>query len=212
MHGASVRRAPEKHMAEKLAGKKVAILAADGFEEVELTKPRKALDDAGAKTSVVSIKSGKIQGMNHADKGATVDVDVTLADAKPQEFDALLIPGGLMNPDTLRSTDEALEFVRHFFRQGKPVAAICHAAWVLIDAEVVSGRTITSWPAIRTDVRNAGATWVDQDVVVDNGLVTSRKPDDIPAFNEKMIEEFGEGRHPVEVRPAQKQATPQLET
>jgi protease I len=199
-------------MAEKLAGKKVAILAADGFEEVELTKPRKALEDAGAKTSVVSIKPGKIQGMNHADKGETVAVDLTLAEAKPQEFDALLIPGGLMNPDTLRSTDEALEFVRHFFRQGKPVAAICHAAWVLIDAEVVSGRTITSWPAIKTDVRNAGATWVDQDVVVDNGLVTSRKPDDIPAFNEKMIEEFGEGRHPAAAKPAAKTATPQLET
>ena len=199
-------------MADKLAGKKVAILAADGFEEVELTKPRKALEDAGAKTSVVSIKPGKIQGMNHADKGESVAVDVTLDEAKPQEFDALLIPGGLMNPDTLRSTDEALEFVRHFFRQGKPVAAICHAAWVLIDAEVVSGRTITSWPAIKTDVRNAGATWVDQDVVVDNGLVTSRKPDDIPAFNEKMIEEFGEGRHPVAAKPAAKVATPQLET
>ena len=199
-------------MANKLAGKKVAILAADGFEEVELTKPRKALDDAGAKTSVVSLKAGKIQGMNHADKGATVAVDVTLAEAKPQEFYALLIPGGLMNPDTLRSTDEALEFVRHFFRQGKPVAAICHAPWVLIDAEVVSGRTITSWPAIKTDVRNAGATWVDQDVVVDNGLVTSRKPDDIPAFNEKMIEEFGEGRHPVEVKQTAKKATTQLET
>lgn len=198
-------------MADKLSGKKVAILAADGFEEVELTKPRKALEDAGAKTSVVSIKSGKIQGMNHADKGATVAVDLTLADAKPQEFDALMIPGGLMNPDTLRSTDEALEFVRHFFRQGKPVAAICHAPWVLIDAEVVSGRTITSWPAIKTDVRNAGATWVDQDVVVDNGLVTSRKPDDIPAFNEKMIEEFAEGRHPAAAPPA-KQAAPQLET
>lgn len=198
-------------MKPKLSGKKVAILAADGFEEVELTKPRKALDDAGAKTSVVSIKSGKIQGMNHADKGATVEVDLTLAEAKPQEFDALLIPGGLMNPDTLRSTDEALEFVRHFFRQGKPVAAICHAAWVLIDAEVVSGRTITCWPAIKTDVRNAGATWVDQDVVVDNGLVTSRKPDDIPAFNEKMIEEFAEGRH-TPPKPTQQKAAPQLET
>jgi protease I len=182
-------------MANKLSGKKVAILAADGFEEVELTKPRKALDDAGAKTSVVSIKSGKIQGMNHADKGAMVAVDLTLAEAKPQDFDALMIPGGLMNPDTLRSTGEALEFVRHFFRESKPVAAICHAPWVLIDAGVVRGRTITSWPAIKTDVRNAGANWVDQEVVVDHGLVTSRKPDDLPAFNEKMIEEFCEGRH-----------------
>ena len=183
-------------MAEKLSGKRVAILAADGFEEVELTKPKKALDDAGAKTSVVSIKSGEIQGMNHGDKGETVAVDQTLAKAKPQDFDALMIPGGLMNPDTLRSTEEALEFVRHFFREGKPVAAICHAPWVLIDAGVVRGRTLTSWPAIKTDVRNAGGNWVDQEVVVDNGLVTSRKPDDIPAFNKKMIEEFGEGRHP----------------
>ena len=198
-------------MAAKLSGKKVAILAADGFEEVELTKPRQALHEAGAKTSVVSIKSGEIQGMNHADKGATVAVDLTLADAKPQDFDALLIPGGLMNPDTLRSTEEALEFVRHFFRLGKPVATICHAAWVLIDAEVVDGRTLTSWPAIKTDVRNAGATWVDQDVVVDNGLVTSRKPDDIPAFNEKMIEEFAEGRH-TPPRLTQQKATTQLET
>jgi protease I len=180
---------------EKLNGKKVAILAADGFEEVELTKPRKALDDAGAQTSVVSIKSGRIQGMNHADKGESVAVDLTLAEAKPQDFDALMIPGGLMNPDALRSTEKALEFVRHFFREGKPVAAICHAPWVLIDAEVVRGRTLTSWPAIKTDVRNAGGNWVDQEVVVDNGLVTSRKPDDIPAFNEKMIEEFREGRH-----------------
>jgi protease I len=173
----------------------VAILAADGFEEIELTKPKKALDEAGAKTSVVSIKSGKIQGMNHADKGETMAVDQTLAEAKPQDFDALMIPGGLMNPDTLRSNEEALEFVRHFFREGKPVAAICHAPWVLIDAGVIRGRTVTSWPAIKTDVRNAGGSWVDQEVVVDNGLVTSRKPDDIPAFNEKMIEEFCEGRH-----------------
>jgi protease I len=182
-------------MAEKLSGTKVAILAADGFEEVELTKPKQALDDAGAETSVISIKPGKIQGMNHADKGETVAVDLTLAEAKPENFDALMIPGGLMNPDTLRSTEEALEFVRHFFREGKPVAAICHAPWVLIDAGVVRGRTLTSWPAIKTDVRNAGGNWVDQEVVVDNGLVTSRKPDDIPAFNEKVIEEFCEGRH-----------------
>src|SRR3954465_10605003 len=185
----------EEIMADKLSGKRVAILAADGFEEVELTKTRKALDDAGAKTTVVSVKSGEIQGMNHADKGEKVAVDLTLADAKPQEFDALLIPGGLMNPDTLRSTEEALEFVRHFFQEGKPVAAICHAPWVLIDAGVVRGRTLTSWPAIKTDVKNAGGKWVNEEVVVDNGLVTSRKPDDIPAFNRKMIEEFCEGRH-----------------
>jgi deglycase len=182
-------------MANELSGKKVAILAADGFEQVELTKPRAALDEAGATTTVVSLKPGRIQGMNHADKGDTVAVDATLDEAKPEDFDALMIPGGLMNPDTLRSSEEALEFVRHFFREGKPVAAICHAPWVLIDASVIRGRTVTSWPAIKTDVRNAGAHWVDQEVVVDNGLVTSRKPDDIPAFNAKMIEEFGEGRH-----------------
>jgi protease I len=182
-------------MPNKLSGKKVAILAADGFEEVELTKPKKALEEAGAKTAVISIKSGEIQGMNHADKGEKVAVDLTLDNAEPEDFDALVIPGGLMNPDTLRSTPEALEFTRHFFREGKPVAAICHGPWVLIDAGVVGGRTLTSWPAIKTDVRNAGGNWVDEEVVVDNGLVTSRKPDDIPAFNEKMIEEFCEGRH-----------------
>lgn len=183
-------------MANELSGKKIAILAADGFEQVELTKPRAALDEAGAITKVVSLKSGKIQGMNHADKGDTVAVDQTLDDAKPEDFDSLMIPGGLMNPDALRSSEEALEFVRHFFREGKPVAAICHAPWVLIDAGVIRGRTLTSWPAIKTDVRNAGGNWVDREVVVDHGLVTSRKPDDIPAFNRKMIEEFSEGRHP----------------
>jgi protease I len=182
-------------MAGKLEQKKVAILAADGFEEVELTKPKKALEEAGAKTAVVSIKSGEIQGMNHADKGKKVAVDLTLEDAKPQDFDALMIPGGLMNPDTLRSTPEALEFTRHFFQEGKPVAAICHGPWVLIDAGVIRGRTLTSWPAIKTDVVNAGGNWIDEEVVVDNGLVTSRKPDDIPAFSDKMIEEFCEGRH-----------------
>jgi protease I len=182
-------------MPGKLDGKKVAILVADGFEQVEMTKPRTALQEAGAATKIVSPKSGKIQGMNHADKGDEFDVDLALDAAKPEQFDALMIPGGLMNPDTLRSNEEALEFVRHFFREGKPVAAICHGPWVLIDAGVIRGRTVTSWPAIKTDVRNAGANWVDHEVVVDNGLVTSRKPDDIPAFNEKMIEEFCEGRH-----------------
>ncbi len=182
-------------MARKLDGKKVAILVADGFEQVEMTKPREALDEAGAETKIVSLKPGKIQGMNHADKGDKFDVDLTLDEARPEEFDALLIPGGLMNPDALRSNDDALEFTRHFFREGKPVAAICHGPWVLIDAGVVRGRTLTSWPAIKTDVENAGGKWVNEEVVVDNGLVTSRKPDDIPAFNKKMIEEFCEGRH-----------------
>jgi deglycase len=182
-------------MARKLDGKKVAILVTDGFEQAELTKPREALDQAGAETKIVSLKSGKIQGMNHADKGDKFDVDQTLDEARPEQFDALMIPGGLMNPDALRSNDDALEFTRHFFREGKPVAAICHGPWVLIDAGVVRGRMLTSWPAIKTDVKNAGGKWINEEVVVDNGLVTSRKPDDIPAFNKKMIEEFCEGRH-----------------
>ena len=182
-------------MARKLDGKKVAILVTDGFEQVEMTKPREALNQAGAETKIVSLKPGKIQGMQHADKGDKFDVDLTLNEARPEEFDALMIPGGLMNPDALRSNDDALEFTRHFFREGKPVAAICHGPWVLIDAGVVRGRTLTSWPAIKTDVKNAGGKWVNEQVVVDNGLVTSRQPDDIPAFNKKMIEEFCEGRH-----------------
>jgi protease I len=182
-------------MEQKLDGKKVAILVADGFEQVEMTKPREALNQAGAETKIVSLKSGKIQGMNHAEKGDKFEVDVTVNEARPQEFDALLIPGGLYNPDAMRTNEKALEFTRHFFREGKPVAAICHGPQVLINADLVRGRKMTSWPAIQVDMRNAGARWVDEEVVVDNGLVSSRKPDDIPAFNRKMIEEFAEGRH-----------------
>ncbi len=206
---------PARYMSMgKLAGKKVAILVANGFEQVEMTKPRAALQDAGAETAIISTKSGQIQGMNHADKGDKFDVDLTLDEAKASDYDALLIPGGLMNPDELRSTPEALEFTRHFFRAGKPVASICHGPWVLIDAGVIQGRTLTSWPAIQTDVKNAGGNWVDEEVVVDNGLVTSRNPDDIPAFNEKMIEEFAEGKHEGQVAAAAeaKPATPVLET
>ena len=184
-------------MAGKLDGKKVAILVADGFEQVEMTKPRDALEEAGAETKIVSLKPGQIQGMHHADKGDKVDVDLTVTDARPEEFDALMIPGGLFNPDALRANEDALEFARHFFRESKPVAAICHGPQVLISADLVRGRKMTSWPAIKVDMRNAGARWVDEEVVVDNGLVTSRKPDDIPAFNRKMIEEFCEGRHEV---------------
>jgi protease I len=183
-------------MANKLDGKKVAILVADGFEQVEMTKPREALEEAGAETKIVSLKSGKIQGVNHDEKGDKFDVDLTLDKAKPDDFDALLLPGGLMNPDELRQHEEALEFARHFFETGKPVAAICHGPQVLISADLVRGRTMTSWPALEVDMKNAGATWVDEEVVVDNGLVSSRKPDDIPAFNRKMIEEFAEGKHP----------------
>jgi protease I len=182
-------------MSQELLQKRVAILAADGFEQVELEKPKQALEEAGATVSIVSPNSDHIQGMNHADKGDSFEVDLPLENAKPEEFDALMIPGGLMNPDTLRSTPAALEFTKAFFRAGKPVAAICHGPWVLIDAGVAKGRKLTSWPAIQTDVKNAGGHWVDEEVVVDNGLVTSRKPDDIPAFNRKMIEEFKEGIH-----------------
>lgn len=183
-------------MSQKLLHKRIAILAADGFEQVELEKPKQALEEAGATVSIVSPAGEKIQGMHHADKGDQFEVDLLLKHAKPEEFDALLIPGGLMNPDTLRSTPEALAFTRAFFDAGKPVAAICHGPWVLIDAGVVGGRTLTSWEAIQTDVKNAGGKWVNEEVVVDNGLVTSRKPSDIPAFNRKMIEEFAEGLHP----------------
>jgi protease I len=190
----------EEILMGKLDGKKVAILVTDGFEQVEMTKPREALEEAGTETKIVSPKSGQIQGMNHADKGDKFDVDIPLDEARPEEFDALMIPGGLMNPDELRATPDALEFTKHFFREGKPVAAICHAPWVLIDAGVVRGRKLTSWEHIQTDVKNAGGNWINEDVVVDNGLVTSRKPDDIRAFNKKMIEEFCEGKHARQTR------------
>jgi protease I len=178
-----------------LDGLKVAILAAEGFEQAELLEPRKALDEAGAKTSVVSPAQGEVQGWKHFDKGDKVRVDVPLDQANADDFDALLLPGGVANPDQLRTLPKAVEFVRKFFDAGKPVAAICHAPWTLIEADAVRGRTVTSWPSLKTDLTNAGATWVDREVVTDNGLVTSRKPADIPAFNRKMIEEFGEGRH-----------------
>lgn len=182
-------------MANELNGKKVAILVADGFEQVEMTKPREALKEAGAETKIVSLKSGKVKGMNHDEKGDEFDVDLALGSAKGDDFDALLLPGGLMNPDALRQEESALEFVRHFFDAHKPVAVICHGGQTLITADLVRGRTMTSWPAIEADLKNAGAHWVDEEVVVDNGLVSSRKPDDIPAFNKKMIEEFAEGKH-----------------
>src|SRR6266481_3505642 len=183
-------------MAKKdLTGKKVAILVDEGFEQVELIKPRKALDKIGAQTQVVSPQAGEVRGWNIKRWGKSVAVDVPLESANPTQFDALLLPGGVMNPDKLRMNPKAVEFVRHFFDAGKPVAAICHAPWTLIEADVLKDRTLTSWPSLRTDLKNAGARWVDQEVVTDNGLVTSRMPDDIPAFNRKMIEEFVEGRH-----------------
>jgi protease I len=180
---------------KELANKKIAILATDGFEQDEFTKPKKALEEAGAEITVVSLQTGKIKGMKHDEPGDKFRVDLSLDEADASDFDGLMMPGGLMNPDTLRQEEKALDFVRAFFEAGKPVAAICHAPWVLIDAGVVKGRRLTSWPGIKTDVRNAGGDWVDEEVVCDQGLVTSRKPDDIPAFNDKMIEEFAEGRH-----------------
>ena len=182
-------------MAGKLKGKKIAILATDGVEQVELVEPRKALEQEGAEIRLVSLKPGKIQGMNHIDKADTFPVDDTVSSVQAESFDALMVPGGAVNPDSLRMDDGAVQFVRQFFESGKPIAAICHAPWVLVEADVVRDLTITSWPSLQTDVRNAGGTWTDEQVVTDQGIVTSRKPDDIPAFNKKMIEEFQEGRH-----------------
>ena len=179
-----------------LAGKKVAILATDGFEQDELLSPRKALDEAGATTEIISpSKEQQIKGWNFTDWGEKVKVDVNVSKADPTDYDALLLPGGVMNPDKLRRNPVVLSFVKSFFQTGKPVGAICHGSWTLIDAGVVRGRKMTSWESLQTDLRNAGAEWVDQEVVVDNGLVTSRKPDDLPAFNAKLIEEVAEGVH-----------------
>jgi protease I len=178
-----------------LTGKTIAILVENGFEQVELTEPKKALEEAGARTEVVSPRKGKVKGWNHKEWGEEITVDTQLDKADPSEYDGLLLPGGVMNPDKLRINEKAVQFVRRFFEEAKPVAAICHGPWLLVEAKVVDGRRVTSYPSIRTDLENAGADWVNEEVVVDQGLVTSRKPDDIPAFNEKMIEEFAEGRH-----------------
>jgi len=182
-------------MAKELNGQKVAILVADGFEQVELTGPKAALEKAGAQTQIVSPSKGKVQGWNHFDKADKFKVDVQLENADADSYDALLLPGGVANPDQLRMLESAVNFVKSFVAAGKPIAAICHAPWTLIEAGAVRGKTMTSWPSLKTDLMNAGAKWVDQQVIVDQGLVSSRKPDDIPAFNQKMIEEFAEGRH-----------------
>jgi protease I len=182
-------------VSETLKGKRVAILATDGFEQVELTEPKKALENAGANTQIVSPKEGQIKGWNHTDWGDPVKVDVNLKSAKPENYDALLLPGGVMNPDHLRMEPAAVQFAKAFFEAHKPVAAICHGPWLLVEAGVLKGRKLTSWPSLKTDITNAGGQWTDQEVVTDHGLVTSRKPDDIPAFNKKIIEEFAEGKH-----------------
>jgi len=182
-------------MAE-LRNMRVAILVTDGFEQVEMTKPRKALEDAGATTEVISIHDGEIQGFDHFDPANKVKVDKTVEEVSIEDYDALMIPGGVGNPDQLRGDENAVNFVRGFFDAKKPMAVICHGPWVLVEAGIVRGKKLTSWPTLQTDIRNAGGEWVDEEVVVDEGLVTSRKPDDIPAFNKKMVEEFCEGRHP----------------
>lgn len=180
-------------MSEHLADRRVAVLATDGFEQSELTEPVKALRQSGARVDIVSRHPGEIQGMQHREKGDKVRVDRTLDDAKAEDYGALVLPGGVANPDELRTDPRAVRFVRHFIEARKPVAAICHGPWTLIEADAVRGKTVTSWPSLKTDLTNAGAHWVDREVVVDHGLVTSRKPDDLPAFCAKMLEEFGEG-------------------
>ena len=179
-------------MANALQGKKVAILVENGFEQVEMSDPRKALDDAGAQTNLVSPVKGQVKGWQMENWGDQFPVDLALESADPNDFDALLLPGGVMNPDKLRMNPQAVQFAKTFVDTGKPVASICHGPWTLVEADVVRGRTLTSWPSLRTDIRNAGGQWVDRDVVCDQGIVTNRKPDDIPAFNRKMIEEFAE--------------------
>jgi protease I len=182
-------------MASNLEGKKIAILATDGVEQVEMTEPRKAIEDAGATTALVSLDGGEILGFNHLDHGDTFKVDRKVADASVDDYDGLVVPGGVVNSDFLRADEHAVRFVAGFAKAHKPIAAICHAPWVLVEAGLVKGRTLTSWPSLKTDIRNAGGNWVDEEVHVDNGIVTSRKPDDIPAFSAKAIEEFAEGAH-----------------
>lgn len=182
-------------MAQTLTGKTVAVLATDGFEQVELTEPVRALKDAGATVHIVAPKTGRIQGWNHQDKGDSVPVDAALESTDPSRYDALMLPGGVINPDALRLEPKAIAFVRSFVQAGKPIAAICHGPWTLIDAGGVAGRRMTSWPSLKADLSNAGAMWADEPVVTDRGLVTSRKPDDLPAFVKKMVEEFAEGIH-----------------
>ncbi len=186
-------RRTAKRARASLSGKTIAILATNGFEQAELTEPRKALDEAGAKTVVVAPREGRIRGWKMKDWGDEVAVDVSLGQANPDDYDALLLPGGVLNPDRLRMDERAVKFVRSFFEHSKPVAAICHAPIMLIEANVIRDRHLTSWPSLKTDIRNAGGRWSDDPVVVDRSLVTSRKPDDIPAFNDKMIEEFAAG-------------------
>jgi protease I len=182
-------------MANKLEGKRIAFLATDGVEQSELEQPWNEIQKAGATVELLSVHEGSIQAFRHLDKGDTFEVDGLVGEADVSDYDGLVLPGGVVNPDTLRANDKAVSFVRQFFEQAKPVAAICHGPWTLVEADVIRGRTVTSWPSLKTDIKNAGGLWVDEEVHVDQGLVTSRKPDDLPAFCAKAIEEFAEGRH-----------------
>jgi deglycase len=182
-------------MADELQGKRIAFLFTEGVEQVELEKPLEAVKDAGADAELISLQKGEVEAWNHFDKGDKFEATKAVADADPSDYDGLVLPGGVANPDQLRLDENAVKFVRSFYEQNKPSGAICHAPWVLIEAGVAKGRKLTSWPSLRTDLRNAGAEWVDEEVVVDQGLVTSRKPDDLPAFCAKIIEEFAEGKH-----------------
>jgi protease I len=182
-------------MAQDLSGKKIAFLATKGVEQVEIEEPRKAVSEAGAETELVSIEPGEIQAHQHLENGDTFAVDKVASDVSASDYDGLVLPGGVANPDFLRQDEDAVRFVREFVEAGKPVGVICHGPWTLIEADVVRGKTVTSYPSLRTDLINAGAEWVDEEVVVDNGLVSSRRPDDLPAFCDKIVEEFAEGRH-----------------
>jgi protease I len=197
-------------MANELKGKKIAFLAAQGFEESELTKPWQAVEAAGAKVELVSLEDGEITALNEKElkPGTSMRVDKTVEEANASDYDGLVLPGGVMNPDKLRADENAVSFVRDFFEQGKPVGAVCHGPWTLVEAGVVRGRTLTSFASIQTDIRNAGGNWVDEEVHVDSGLVTSRKPDDLDAFSRKLVEEFAEGKHEEQKRSVKAEATP----
>jgi protease I len=186
----------------KLDGKRIAFLATDGVEQIELTEPLKAVTDEGAEVDLISLEKGEFQGFEHLDKGQTFTAEKAVADADAGDYDGLVLPGGVANPDFLRADKDAVRFVRAFIEAKKPVGAICHGPWTLVEADVIKGRTLTSWPSLQTDIRNAGATWVDEEVHVDQGLVTSRKPDDLPAFCAKVVEEVAEGRHARAPEPA----------
>jgi protease I len=186
-------------MANELQGKRIAFLFTEGVEQVELTEPLEAVRGAGAETDLISLERGEVEAWNHFDKGDKFTAEIAVADADASNYDGLVLPGGVANPDQLRMNEDAVKFVRAFFEQDKPVGVICHGPWLLAEADVARGRTVTSWPSLKTDLRNAGAEWVDREVVVDNGLVTSRKPDDLPAFCAKIVEEFAEGKHEQQV-------------